>query len=30
VLMPTAWYTGESFRPARREPLDAVLHVDGW
>lgn len=30
VLMPTAWYTGDTFRPARREPLDAVLHVDGW
>jgi nitroreductase len=30
VLLPTAYYTGETFRPARREPLDSVLHVDGW
>lgn len=30
VLLPTAYYTGETFRPAPREPLDAVLHVDGW
>ncbi len=30
VLLPTAHYTGEAFRPARREPLDSVLHVDGW
>jgi nitroreductase len=30
VLLPTAFYTGETFRPAPREPLDAVLHVDAW
>jgi hypothetical protein len=30
VLLPTAHYTGETFRPARRAPLDEVLHVDGW
>ncbi|NJP91309.1 nitroreductase family protein [Nonomuraea sp. FMUSA5-5] len=30
VLLPTAYYTGETFRPARRQPLDEVLHVDGW
>lgn len=30
VLIPTAWYTGDTFRPAAREPLDAVLHVDRW
>lgn len=30
VLLPTAYYTGETFRPAPREPLDTVLHVDGW
>lgn len=30
VLLPTAHYTGETFRPATREPLDAVLHVDRW
>jgi nitroreductase len=30
ALIPTAYHTGETFRPAPREPLDAVLHVDGW
>ena len=30
ALIPTAYYTGETFRPAPREPLDDVLHVDGW
>jgi nitroreductase len=30
ALIPTAWYTGEGFRPARRQPLDEVLHVDRW
>jgi nitroreductase len=30
VLIPTAWYTGETFRPAPRQPLEQVLHVDGW
>ncbi|HLU57645.1 MAG TPA: nitroreductase family protein [Pseudonocardia sp.] len=30
VLLPTAYYTGETFRPAPREPLDTVLHVNGW
>jgi nitroreductase len=30
VLLPTAFYTGETFRPAPREPLDTVLHVDTW
>jgi nitroreductase len=30
VLLPTAYYTGETFRPAPREPLDRVLHVDRW
>ncbi|MEW9551717.1 nitroreductase family protein [Nonomuraea sp. NPDC050783] len=30
VLMPTAYYTGETFRPARRQPLDEVLHLDSW
>jgi len=28
--VPTAYYTGETFRPAPREPLESVLHVDGW
>jgi nitroreductase len=30
VLLPTAYYTGGSFRPATREPLDTVLHLDRW
>jgi nitroreductase len=30
VLVPTAYYTGETFRPAPRNPLDDVLHVDRW
>lgn len=30
ALVPTAFYTGETFRPAPREPLDTVLHLDRW
>ncbi|SFQ37594.1 Nitroreductase [Actinomadura madurae] len=30
ALIPTAYYTGETFRPASRVPLDEILHVDGW
>lgn len=30
VLMPTAYFTGETFRPAPRRPLDEVLHLDRW
>ncbi|MEV4074057.1 nitroreductase family protein [Nonomuraea fuscirosea] len=30
VLIPTAYYTGETFGPAKRQPLDEVLHVDHW
>jgi nitroreductase len=30
VLLPTAHYTGETFRPAPRDPLDSVLHIDRW
>jgi nitroreductase len=30
VLLPTAYYTGETFKPAAREPLDRVLHLDRW
>lgn len=30
VLIPTAYYTGDGFRRARRVPLDQVLHVDRW
>lgn len=30
VLLPVAWTKGTDFKPARREPLETVLHVDGW
>jgi nitroreductase len=30
ALIPTAYYTGDTFRPAPRQPLEDVLHVDGW
>jgi nitroreductase len=30
ALIPTAYYTGETFKPAPREPLDEVLHIDRW
>ncbi|HVW44171.1 MAG TPA: nitroreductase family protein [Amycolatopsis sp.] len=29
-LIPTAFYTGDSFKPARRQPLAEVLHHDRW
>ncbi len=30
VLLPTAYYTGETFKPAPREPVATVLHHDRW
>ncbi|MDX3188654.1 nitroreductase family protein [Streptomyces sp. MN03-5084-2B] len=30
ALIPTAFYTGDSFKPAARQPLDEVLHLDRW
>lgn len=30
ALLPTAYYTGATFRPAARRPLDQTLHVDSW
>jgi nitroreductase len=30
ALIPTAYYTGDTFRPAPREPLGTVLHLNGW
>lgn len=30
ALIPTAYYTGETFRPAARLALDEVLHFDRW
>ncbi|GAA1689266.1 nitroreductase family protein [Kribbella yunnanensis] len=28
VLLPTAYYTGDTFKPAARQSLDDVIHVD--
>ncbi len=30
ALIPVAHTVGDSFRPAHREPLDTVLHLDRW
>jgi nitroreductase len=30
LLIPTAYYTGDTFKPARRTSLDDVLHIDRW
>jgi nitroreductase len=30
AIIPTAFYTGETFKLAPREPLDSVLHIDKW
>ncbi|HZZ46436.1 MAG TPA: nitroreductase family protein [Pseudonocardia sp.] len=30
ALLPTAYYTGDTFRPAQRNPLDEVLHINSW
>jgi len=30
ALIPTAYYTGDTFRPAPRQPLEQVWHHDGW
>jgi nitroreductase len=30
ALIPVAYYTGDTFRPAARQPLDGILHVDRW
>jgi nitroreductase len=30
ALIPTAFYTGDTFKPAARQPLDEVLHLDRW
>lgn len=30
ALVPTAYYTGETFRPASRRPLEESLHLDRW
>jgi len=30
ALIPVAYTTGTDFAPAKREPLDTVLHWDRW
>ena len=30
ALIPVAYTQGTDFKPAKRLPLDSVLHVDGW
>jgi len=30
ALVPIAYTKGTDFKPARRQPLDPVVHVDGW
>jgi len=30
ALVPVAFYTGETFRPSPRLPLESVLHLDTW
>jgi nitroreductase len=30
VLLPTAYFTGETFKPAPREPVSTVMHQNGW
>jgi hypothetical protein len=30
VLLPTAYFTGDTFKRAARQPVDEVLHLNGW
>jgi len=30
ALIPTAHTVGTDFKPAPRQPLDEVFHLDGW
>ncbi len=30
ALLPTAHFTGQTFKPSLRRPLAEILHVDGW
>jgi nitroreductase len=30
AMIPTAYYTGTTFKPAGRRPLEEVLHLNGW
>jgi hypothetical protein len=29
-LLPVAYYTGDTFQPAKRRPVEDVLSWDGW
>ena len=30
ALLPVAYYTGDTFRPAERVPLESIVHWDAW
>ncbi len=30
ALLPVAYFTGETFHPAKRRPLEEVVHWEGW
>lgn len=30
ALIPVAYYIGDDFRPARRDPVENVTYIDGW
>jgi nitroreductase len=30
ALLPTAYYTGDTFKPAKREPAETIIHRDRW
>lgn len=30
VLLPIAYYTGDDFKPAQRQPLASCIHWEGW
>ena len=30
ALIPVAYTKGTDFKPAPREPVDTIIHVDGW
>jgi hypothetical protein len=30
ALLPLAYTKGTDFRPANRQPVDEVLHIDTW
>ncbi len=30
VLLPVAYYTGDDFQPAQRQPMSEVIHWNGW